>query len=185
MISMKTFFIFCLLMTTLTAFAADTKHSAVKSLSKENRSMTETTPQLKQRLHIILLGVKDVARAAAFYEALGWKRAPTSHAGFVKFDLGGFALALISREDLAKDALEPSAQGSGFSGVALIHLVRNAEDVAKTLARAVEAGGTLVKPATKTQWGTAGYFRDPDGHLFEVDHEDVWVFDQNDHLVVE
>jgi len=53
------------------------------------------------------------------------------------------------------------------------------------LARAVEAGGTLVKPATKTQWGTAGYFRDPDGHLFEVDHEDVWVFDQNDHLVVE
>ena len=172
-------------MTTLIAFAADTKRSAVKSLSKENKSMTETTPQLKQRLHIILLGVKDVAKSAAFYEALGWKRAPTSHAGFVKFDLGGFALALISREDLAKDALEPSAQGSGFSGVALIHLVRNAEDVAKTLARAVEAGGTLVKPATKTQWGTAGYFRDPDGHLFEVDHEDVWVFDQNDHLVVE
>lgn len=51
--------------------------------------------------------------------------------------------------------------------------------------RAVEAGGTLVKPATKTQWGTAGYFRDPDGHLFEVDHEEVWVFDESDHLIVQ
>jgi catechol 2,3-dioxygenase-like lactoylglutathione lyase family enzyme len=144
---------------------------------------TKSTP-LKQRLHIILLGVNDVAKSATFYEALGWQRASTSHAGFVKFDLGGFALALISREDLAKDALEPSAQGSGFSGIALIHLVRNVEDVELTLARAVEAGGALVKPATKTQWGTAGYFRDPDGHLFEVDHEEVWVFDENDQLVV-
>ncbi len=147
--------------------------------------MTEATLPLKQRLHIILLGVNDVANAAAFYEALGWQRAPTSHAGFVKFDLGGFALALISRADLAKDALAPNPQGSGFSGVALIHLVRTADEVALTLKRAVDAGGTLVKPATKTQWGTAGYFRDPDGHLFEVDHEEVWVFDENDHLVVE
>jgi len=73
--------------------------------------------------------VNDVAKSAVFYEALGWRRAPSSHAGFVKFDLGGFALALISRAD-AKDALAPIAEGTGFSGVALIHLVRNAEDVA-------------------------------------------------------
>jgi uncharacterized protein len=165
---------------------ADTTHATTKTvLNKDKKSMTETTPQLKQRLHIILLGVKNVAESARFYEALGWKRAPSSHAGFVKFDLGGFALALISREELAKDALAPSAEGIGFSGVALIHLVPSAADVALTLQRAVEAGGTLVKPATKTQWGTAGYFRDSDGHLFEVDHEEVWVFDDKDHLVVQ
>ena len=146
--------------------------------------MIDKSTPLKQRLHIILLGVNDVTKSAAFYEALGWQRSPTSHAGFVKFDLDGFALALISRADLAKDALSPDVQHSGFSAIALIHLVRNVEDVALTLARAVEAGGTLVKPATKTQWGTAGYFRDPDGHLFEVDHEEVWVFDENDQLVV-
>lgn len=170
----------------LTAFATDYKTEVHKQkLTKDDKTMTQTSPQLKQRLHIILLGVNDVAKSAAFYEALGWQRAPSSHAGFVKFDLGGFALALISREDLAKDALEPSPQSSGFSGVALIHLVRAADEVALTLARAVEAGGTLVKPATKTQWGTAGYFRDPDGHLFEVDHEEVWVFDEHDHLIVE
>lgn len=176
----------CLLLTSLTTFAADSKNVTTKpKMTKEEKTMSKLSPQLKQRLHIILLGVNDVAKSAAFYEALGWERAPTSHAGFVKFDLGGFALALISRADLAKDALETSAQGSGFSGVALIHLVRKPEDVALTLARAVEAGGTLVKPATKTQWGTAGYFRDPDGHLFEVDHEEVWVFDEKDHLVVQ
>jgi catechol 2,3-dioxygenase-like lactoylglutathione lyase family enzyme len=181
---MNALFFLCFLMIALPSLA-DTPHPTNKTnLNKDKKSMVEPTPQVKQRLHIILLGVNDVAKSAAFYEALGWKRAPSSHAGFVKFDLDGFALALISREDLAKDALEPSAHGRGFSGVALIHLVRNVEDVALTLKRAVEAGGTLVKPATKTQWGTAGYFRDPDGHLFEVDHEDVWVFDDKDHLIV-
>jgi uncharacterized protein len=183
MIRMK-IVIFAFLLSALPGFA-DITHKTTKTiLNRDKISMVETAPQLKQRLHIILLGVKNVSESARFYEALGWKRAPSSHAGFVKFDLGGFALALISREDLAKDALAPSAEGTGFSGVALIHLVPSAADVALTLQRAVEAGGTLVKPATKTQWGTAGYFRDPDGHLFEVDHEEVWEFDDEDHLVV-
>jgi hypothetical protein len=105
-----------------------------------------------QRLHLILLGVDNVLRSANFYDALGWQRAATSHPGFVKYDLGGFALCLISRKDLANDALSP--------------------------------GGTLVKPATKTHWGVAGYFRDPDGYLFEVDYEDTWQFDNQHHLVV-
>jgi predicted lactoylglutathione lyase len=49
----------------------------------------------------------------------------------------------------------------------------------------VIAGGRLVKPATRTQWGVAGYFTDPDGHLFEVDYEDAWVFDDGHRLVVD
>jgi predicted lactoylglutathione lyase len=48
----------------------------------------------------------------------------------------------------------------------------------------VAAGGTLVKPATRTHWGVAGYFKDPDGHLFEVDYEDAWVFAPDHRLVV-
>jgi predicted lactoylglutathione lyase len=140
---------------------------------------------VKQRLYIILLGVADVARSAAFYDKLGWGRSSTSHAGFAVYDLGGFALALISREDFARDALSPTSEGRGFSGVALIHLVQRAEDVARTLDKAVEAGGTLVKAATVTPYGVAGYFRDPDGHLFEVDFEAKFRFDENDHLIVE
>jgi len=137
-----------------------------------------------QRLHLILLGVESVEVSAAFYEALGWARSPTSNAGFVKFDLGGYALCLISRADFAKDAQLDSPHGSGFSGVGLIHLARSPGDVASILAKAVEAGGRLVKPATRTHWGIAGYFTDPDGHLFEVDYEDVWVLDGEHRLVV-
>ncbi len=141
-------------------------------------------PVFQPRVHIILLGVEDVARSAAFYEALGWKRAPTSHAGFVKFDLGGLALALIPKADLAKDALGQAGDPHASSGSALIYLAEHPDDVARLLEQAAQAGGTIVKPATKTQWGTAGYFRDPDGHLFEIDHEDGWVLDAEHHLVV-
>jgi len=141
-------------------------------------------PVFRPRVHLILLGVADVARSAAFYEALGWKRAPTSHAGFVKFDLGGMALALIAKDELARDAFGQSGDAGASSGLALIYCAEHPDDVARLLAQAERAGGTIVKPATKTQWGTAGYFRDPDGHLFEIDHEDVWVLDGEHHLVV-
>ncbi|MFG6488525.1 VOC family protein [Roseateles sp. BYS78W] len=138
-----------------------------------------------QRLHLILLGVESVERSTQFYEALGWTKSPTGNAGFAKFDLGGQALCLISRTDLAKDAQFDSPYGSGFAGIALIHLARSPDDVARILARAVSAGGRLVKPATRTHWGVAGYFADPDGHLFEVDYEDAWVFDEAHRLVVD
>ncbi len=138
-----------------------------------------------QRLHLILLGVASVARSTAFYAALGWTRSPTSSEGFVKFDLGGYALCLISHSDLAKDAGFDASQRTGFAGVALIHLARSAQDVPRILAKVQEAGGRIVKPATRTHWGVAGYFADPDGHLFEVDYEDSWVLDAEHHLVVD
>lgn len=139
----------------------------------------------RQRLHLILLGVESVAKSTAFYEALGWAKSPTGNEGFVKFDMGGYALSLISRSDFAKDALFESSAGSGFSGVALIYLAQTADEVPRILAKAVAAGGTLVKPATRTHWGIAGYFKDPDGHLFEVDFEQAWVFDAEHRLVVD
>lgn len=138
-----------------------------------------------QRLHLILLGVESVARSTAFYEALGWRKSPTGNGGFAKFDLGGQALCLISRADFAKDVGVASAVGTGFAGVALIHLARSADDVPRILAQAAAAGGRMVKPATRTHWGVAGYFADPDGHLFEVDYEDAWVFDGDHRLVVD
>lgn len=138
-----------------------------------------------QRLHLILLGVDSVERSTAFYEALGWMKSATGNAGFAKFDLDGYALCLISRADFAKDAQFDSPQGSGFAGVALIHLAKAPEDVPRILAQAAAAGGRIVKPATRTHWGVAGYFADPDGHLFEVDYEDAWVFDDDHRLVVD
>jgi catechol 2,3-dioxygenase-like lactoylglutathione lyase family enzyme len=138
-----------------------------------------------QRIHLVLLGVADVARSAHFYQALGWSRSPTGNDGFVKFNMGGYAICLINRSDLANDALQPSAGPSGFSGIALIHLARHAEDVPRILAQAEAAGGVIVKPATRTHWGIAGYFKDPNGHLFEVDFETTWVFDDDHSLLVD
>lgn len=139
----------------------------------------------RQRMHLILLGVEDVARSAAFYESLGWRRASTGHESFVKFDLGGYALCLLSRRDFAQDALASAEPPRGFSGVGLVYLAQSPEEVPAILAKAEQAGGTIVKPATRTPYGIAGYFRDPDGHLFEVDYEEIWVFDDRYGLVVE
>lgn len=138
-----------------------------------------------QRMHLILLGVENIARSQAFYEALGWKKSPTGHDEFVKFDLGGYALCLLSRAGFAADALLEASAPANFNGVGFVYLAKTPEEVPALLAKAVEAGGTLVKPATRTQWGIAGYFKDPDGYLFEVDYEEVWVFDEQERLVVD
>lgn len=137
-----------------------------------------------QRLHLILLGVADVAASVKFYEALGWRKSPSGNEGFAKFDLGGYALCLTSREAFARDALSPTSEGAGFAGIGLVYLARTADEVARILQKAVDAGGILVKPATRTDWGVAGYFKDPDGHLFEVDFEDAWVLDSEHRLVL-
>lgn len=139
---------------------------------------------MQARLNLILLGVDDIARSAAFYAALGWQAAPSSHAGFIKIDLGGVVLGLISRRDLAADAGQDASAPSQAAHSALAYLARRPEEVAEALALAVEHGGTLVKAATATAWGVAGYFRDPDGHLFEVGYEDGWIFDESGRLLV-
>src|SRR5690554_5250119 len=112
----------------------------------ERKNYTPLAPH--QRLHLILLGVEDVTRASNFYRALGWQCSPTGHDGFVKFDLGGYALCLLPRNDLTQDAEQQA--GSGFTGMALVYLARTPEEVPAILAKAEVAGGTIVKPATRT-----------------------------------
>jgi catechol 2,3-dioxygenase-like lactoylglutathione lyase family enzyme len=124
---------------------------------------------MKPHLSMITLGVRDLARAVAFYEAgLGLPRMAFDSDAVAFFPLAGAWLGLYGREALAQDAGVPAA-GSGFSGIALAHNVASREDVDATLAQAVAAGGTLVKPGQDVFWGGySGYFADPDGHLWEV-----------------
>lgn len=138
-----------------------------------------------QRLHLILLGVNDVKKSVEFYESLGWKKSPAGYDEFVKIDLGGYAIILFSRKDFAKDAQSEVHLHTGFSGIGFVYLTKTPEEVPEILERAVVAGGTLVKPATRTPWGIAGYFKDPDGHLFEVNYEKVWVLDEEHRLIVD
>jgi hypothetical protein len=125
---------------------------------------------MEPRLSLITLGVRDVARARAFYEALGFKAGRASQDSVTFLDAGGVVLGLYGRTALAEDATVADS-APGFSGVALAHNARSEADVDRALNEAVAAGGKLIKPAGKTFWGGyAGYFTDPDGHLWEVAH---------------
>ena len=123
---------------------------------------------MKQAISFVTLGVGDLARSRQFYAALGWKESSSSNADIAFFQAGSVAFALFQREALAEDA-NVAAQGSGFSGFTLAHNVESEEAVVNTIAEAVAAGATLVRPADKVFWGGfRGYFADPDGYLWEV-----------------
>jgi catechol 2,3-dioxygenase-like lactoylglutathione lyase family enzyme len=123
---------------------------------------------MEPRLSLITLGVADMPRARAFYEALGFRAGKASEESVTFFDAGGVVLALWSRASLAEDAGIADSK-PGFGGVALAHNARSEADVDKALAEAVAAGAKLIKSAQKAFWGGfVGYFEDPDGHLWEV-----------------
>jgi len=124
------------------------------------------------RLTILTLGVADLARANAFYRALGWEPVPPSNAEITFLATSGPMVALFPAADLAADAgLEPSAP-SGFRGVTAAINVDSDEDVVRVLAEAEAAGATVPRPATPSPFfdGLDGYFADPDGHVWEVAH---------------
>ncbi len=123
---------------------------------------------MEPRLTLVTLGVADVARAKAFYEALGFKPCgfENEHVGF--YEAGGVVLGLFGRKPLAEDAGVPD-DGKGFRGVSLAHNTRSEAEADAVLAHAVASGATLIKPAQKVFWGGySGYFADPDGHFWEV-----------------
>jgi uncharacterized protein len=134
---------------------------------------------VEPRLDVITLSVADLERALAFYRRLGlesngivatqWKDELTGANGAIAiFELeGGLRLSLYPRADLAKDAAIPvgQPQSGEFS---LAQLVRSRDEVDALLEQAA-AAGAAVTPPHERPWGIySGYFRDPDGHLWEV-----------------
>src|SRR5262249_6489701 len=122
---------------------------------------------MEPRLSLITLGVADVARSRRFYEALGWRASGASEAEVAFFQLGGIALSLWGRAELARDAV--GTDRPGCAGMARAHNGgRGSEDDAiREEARLAVA--RILKPPTETVWGGyVGYFADPDDHLWEV-----------------
>ncbi|UCD69202.1 MAG: VOC family protein [Betaproteobacteria bacterium] len=131
---------------------------------------------MKPRISMITLGVRDLPASVRFYEqGLGFPRME-SPPEVAFFKLNGTWLGLYGREALAKDATVP-AKGEGFEGFALAHNVNSQEEVDAVISQAIDAGATLVKKPQKVFWGGySGYFKDPDGHLWEVAHNPFfWV----------
>jgi predicted lactoylglutathione lyase len=123
---------------------------------------------MEPRLTLVTLGVADVARSKAFYEALGFLPCGFVNDNVAFYEAGGVVLGLFGRKSLAEDA-GVADDGHGFRGVSLAHNTRSEAEVDAVLARAVRSGAKLIKPGQKVFWGGySGYFADPDGHLWEV-----------------
>ena len=137
---------------------------------------------MQARISVITLGVDDLERALRFYsDGLGFATegivgAEFEHGAVVFIDLQhGLKLALWPRSSLARDsglALTPPCP----TGLSLGHNVASRAEVDAVMEKAAHAGATIVKPAQVTFWGGyAGYFQDPDQHLWEVVWNPAWT----------
>ena len=128
---------------------------------------------MEQRLSLVTLGVRDLARAKAFYEALGWTNNAQPEDDVVFFQAGGMIVALWGRAQLAEDSMVDD--DGGWGGVTLAHNVRSPEEVDAVLAEAEAAGATMARRGAETFWGGySGLFIDPEGHPWEVAHNPGW-----------
>ena len=132
---------------------------------------------MKPRITVITLGVDDLEKSLAFYrDGLGFKTEGIfgkefEYGAVAFFDLQpGLKLAIWPRKSLAKDSGLPLGPPSATE-LSLGHNVMSKEEVDAVMEQARKAGAVIVKPAQVTFWGGyAGYFQDPDRHLWEV----VW-----------
>ena len=123
---------------------------------------------MEQRLSGIVLGVEDLERAKSFLQALGWE-VSSQETGIAAYNMmGTMVLSLFPWPDVAAE-LGMTAEEFGKPHSMIGQNVRTKEEVAETLSKAEAAGATIVKPAQDVFWGGhSGYFRDPDGHYWEI-----------------
>ncbi|MDF2456351.1 MAG: glyoxalase [Cytophagaceae bacterium] len=141
---------------------------------------------MNARINLITLGVKNLEAAIDFYEkGLGWQRAKASQDSVAFFQLNGIVLSLYSREALAEDAQVPP-EGQGFSGITLAYNTKSDQEVNDIIEEVKKLGATITKTPQKVFWGGySAYFKDLDGHLFEVAHNPFFDFDERDILKLE
>ena len=129
---------------------------------------------MEQRLSLVTLGVGDLARARAFYEALGWTTGAGADDDVVFFQAGGMIVALWSRASLAEDSgVEDSG---GWGGVTPAYNARSPAEVDAVIEEARRAGSRIAREPAATFWGGySGVFVDPEGHPWEVAHNPHWT----------
>jgi uncharacterized protein len=131
-----------------------------------------------QRLSLVTLGVRDLARARRFYEGLGWKSGAAPDDDVVFFQAGCMIVALWGREQLAEDTVADDS--GGWGGITLAYNARSPEEVDAVLAEAEAAGAAIPRRGAETFWGGySGIFVDPEGHAWEVAHNPHWTIESD------
>jgi uncharacterized protein len=134
--------------------------------------------RVEQRVSLVTLGVRDLRRAKAFYEALGWKTRAKPDDDVVFFQAGGMVVALWSRAELADDS--GVEDGGGWGGITLAYNVNSPDEVDAVIAGAEAAGAHIPRRGAKTFWGGySGVFVDPDGHPWEIAHNPRWTIGED------
>ena len=129
---------------------------------------------MEQRLSLVTLGVADLRRARHFYEDLGWGGAQQPDDEVCFFQAGGMVFGLWT-----------ALGGRGAPGIELAHNVRSPDEVAVVLTEAERAGGTIVRPSGRAEWGgTTGAFADLDGYVWEVAHNPGWTINPDGSITI-
>jgi catechol 2,3-dioxygenase-like lactoylglutathione lyase family enzyme len=136
---------------------------------------------MEKRVSLITLGVGDLARAVAFYGALGWEPDNDFEAQDVAFyQVPGIIFALWHRDELAADSAV--SDPGGWGGVTLAYNTSTTEDVDAVIAEAEAAGATISRRPGETFYGGySGVFVDPDGHPWEVAYNPRWRVTEDGH----
>jgi catechol 2,3-dioxygenase-like lactoylglutathione lyase family enzyme len=128
---------------------------------------------MRQRVSLITLGVADLARSRAFYEALGWRTDAEPGDDVAFFQAGEMVLALWDRAKLAEDSCVEDSPGWG--GVTLALNFGSPAEVDAAIEEARAAGARIGREPAETFWGGySGLFVDPDGHPWEIAHNPHW-----------
>jgi predicted lactoylglutathione lyase len=133
---------------------------------------------MRQRISLITLGVSDLARARAFYEALGWTTGAQPGDDVAFYQAGDMVLALWDRAKLAEDSCVEDS--GGWGGTTLALNVGSPGEVDTVIDEARGAGATIGREGAETFWGGySGLFIDPDGHPWEVAHNPHWTITED------
>ncbi|WP_432353716.1 VOC family protein [Sporosarcina sp. A2] len=143
------------------------------------------------RINLIGLGVRDIAKSLKFYRDIGFEASVTGdeeQPTIVFFNNEGSKLELFPLEELAKDINEenpPELSKGGFSGITLAYNAKSEAEVNDIFQMVKSVGAEVVKEAQALSWGGyGGYFIDPDGYYWEVAYGAVWEFDESNMLII-
>jgi predicted lactoylglutathione lyase len=138
---------------------------------------------VEQRISLVTLGVADLRRARTFYERLGWQGQEVDETVF--FQAGGVALVLWGRGKVAGDAGLEDSNADGFGGITLAYNVRSRAEVDDVLVEAANAGAEVTQAARQTFYGGyAGFFTDPDGHVWEIAYNPGFTLDRDGAITI-